>query len=97
MNKISNSSLYPEAWKLFIEHARNVESLRLGHLYEIPHPNISGDIIKANSPQSLFKLFNEAHILETNVAMKLRKHIDWNANIEAIQAVEQELAKEEGI
>lgn len=41
MNKSkSNSKLYPEAWKMFVEHARNITGCEDEHLgkYRIPHP-----------------------------------------------------------
>lgn len=37
---MTNSKAYPEAWKFFIEHARNIKGCEDEHLglYRIPHP-----------------------------------------------------------
>jgi hypothetical protein len=77
-----NSTHYPEAWALFIEHARNIEGLSLGANYQIPHPNGSGEFIQADDPGVLFQKFNRAHMDQTNVGAKVRKFIDWLEGIE---------------
>ena len=57
----SNSQKYPEAWKFFIEHARNMENteFEIYGKYRIPKPDMSGDFIYSNCSGMLFWLFKE--------------------------------------
>ena len=82
---MTNSERYPEAWAIFVEHARNIQGLNLGADYEISHPDRSGRFIQANSPEMLFFKFNEAYMLEINVGARVRKHLDWLEKIEGKQ------------
>ena len=52
---IDNSKDYPEAWKFFIEYARNIKGCEDEHLglYCIPHPS-NGTFIYANDVGILF-------------------------------------------
>lgn len=61
MKQISNAIKYPEAWKFFIEHARNMEDeIESEHgKYRIPIPDRSGNFIYADCPGVLFLLFKE--------------------------------------
>lgn len=58
---MSNSNLYPEAWKFFIEHARNIKGCEDEHLglYRIPHPS-KEVCIYANDPGVLFCKLRDA-------------------------------------
>lgn len=61
MKRISNAIKYPEAWKFFIEHARNIEGYpeeEFG-IYRIPTPDLSGTFIYADHPGVLFQRFKE--------------------------------------
>lgn len=59
--KISNADKYPEAWKFFIEHARNIENEKdlPNYKYRIPTPDMSGNFIYHDHPGNLFHLFRE--------------------------------------
>jgi hypothetical protein len=52
---MSNSKNYPEAWKFFMKHARNIKGCEDEHLglYRIPHPT-KEVIIYADDPGVLF-------------------------------------------
>lgn len=52
--------MYPEAWKFYVEHARNISGEpHLNHLgnYRIPEPNQSGNFIYANVVEELWSSF----------------------------------------
>lgn len=61
MEKVSNEVKYPEAWKFFEEHARNIEDEEESKYgkYRIPSPDMSGSFIYADCPGVLFLLFKE--------------------------------------
>lgn len=49
----SNSELYPEVWKIFVEQARNIsEEKDICHLgtYRIPNPDKSGNFLYSDHP-----------------------------------------------
>lgn len=59
--RTSNAEKYPEAWKFFLEHARNIENEKdlPKFKYRIPKPDMSGDFIYHDHPEQLFQLFRE--------------------------------------
>lgn len=57
---MSNSVKHPEAWKFYIEQARNImEEPDLVHMgnYRIPVPDMSGNFIYADSVEVLWSKF----------------------------------------
>lgn len=59
--KTRNSEKYPEAWKFFIEHARNMEGTEFDKYgkYRISIPDLSGDFIYSNDVGILFIKFKD--------------------------------------
>lgn len=63
MKRKSNKELHPEAWKFYIEQARNIkEEPDLVHLgnYRIPVPDGSGNFIYADEVEFLWARFIKA-------------------------------------
>lgn len=61
MSQISNAIMYPEAWPIFLENARNMEDEEesIHGKYRIPNPDMSGNFIYADCPRILFYRFKE--------------------------------------
>jgi len=57
----SNDKLYPEAWKMFIEHARNIIGCEDEHLgkYRIPHPT-KEECMYSDDIGMLFMMYKDA-------------------------------------
>jgi hypothetical protein len=54
----SNSELHPEAWKFFIDQARNImNEPELPANYRIPEPNMSGNFIYSDTIEGLWVQF----------------------------------------
>lgn len=66
----TNKELYPECWKFFIKHARNLENepdYTPEKKYSVPWPDMSGRFIYANDTPLLWrKLFIEFYKPEIN-------------------------------
>jgi hypothetical protein len=62
---MSNSKKYPEAWKYFVEYARNIEGCEdaINGKYCIPHPTKS-EFIYSNDTGELFLKFKDAFYAE---------------------------------
>lgn len=59
-NRISNEEKHPEAWKFYIEMARNIEQESdISHLgnYRISVPDMSGNFIYAKTVEELWRRF----------------------------------------
>lgn len=75
----SNAILYPEAWKFFIEQARNIEEeYDINYLgkYRIPEPNRSGKFIYTDTVENLWfefhKKWNEPNLNSESVIGKIQ-------------------------
>ena len=83
---MSNAKKHPDAWKFFVEQARNVEGTDVAHLgnYRIPVPDKSGNFIYAPDSGILWRRFIEAwYTLEGLNAPTVRgkvQHIVKNLN-----------------